>query len=155
MHAVIRNIYEAEPKIFIDEECTVSRIRFHHKGFVGLAEVHPDDQDFQSEIVGATIATSRARQSALKHAIWETELELKAKREMYWHGTKGMKEFYDPELADPFGGFARSVKSTEKKLQLLRAQLRSEEEGLTNYLKSQKEAITKIKGYRAKKDENN
>ena len=155
MNAIISNIVNAKPRIFIEDGSTVVRISCNGRRFVGLAEVHQQDMDFQSNIVGTTIALSRAKQDAFKWAIRDTELELKAKREMYWHGTTGMKELYDPELADPFGGFIRSVQSTERKLYNLRQALRSEEQALNNYLKNHKEALSKLKSYRAEKAEAN
>lgn len=158
MNAIIRNIYEAEPEI--NQNGPLIYAIIHIKGglwyggqYVGCAKVHQEDKDFASKIVGATIATSRARISALKWAVKAAEFELTSKRDMWWQGTKGVKiAAYN---ADPFGNFEANVRSAEKKVKVLRTQLRSEKRFLTDYIAAQKDAVIKIRGYRAKKAENN
>lgn len=153
MNAIIRNIYETEPQVKQYINLTTSRLQIGKDLFWGIAMLHDEDQDFQSNIVGATIATSRARIMALKKTVERAEIELTAKRDMWWSGTKGVKiAGYN---ADPFGNFEANVRSAEKKVKILRTQLRSEQQFLTNYIAAQKDAVIKIRGFRAKKAENN
>ena len=49
------------------EGSAVCIIKYNGYDFVGRADCHPDDEDFESERVGLTIAESRANIKVLRH----------------------------------------------------------------------------------------
>ena len=58
-------------------------ILYHDKSYVGIAQCHPDDDDFKSELVGSNLAYLRANIQLLQGIKNEKRIELKALKTLY------------------------------------------------------------------------
>lgn len=128
--SIINQIYQLEPTITINNECVRSEINYKGKIFPGFAYCHPDDIDFQSNLVGSSIATSRAIIEILKYELSFARLEAncleRTLKEVYHNS--GLTE-HDYEV------FSKKVKKANKKVKIYREALKKEKKALNGYLK--------------------
>lgn len=147
---LIHNIYNApiERSGFLKEHESYVVLLYKDKEYVGVAFVHPSDEDFASEKVGHGIALSRARIQILKDEKQRLLQEYKDKRRMYndvlGYGTKTSEE------VDPTGAFKNNIKRAYNRYLTIVEFLKEEEKGLDNYLKGQDEIVTRLRRNREK-----
>ena len=70
---------------FWEEETGIATctIHYHDKKFIGVAQCHPDDEDFKSELVGSELAYLRASVRVMQEIKNEKWIELKALKGLY------------------------------------------------------------------------
>ena len=153
--SVVKGIYNTKPCFVVNEETQEihAYINYHGKIYKGYARPHEEDKNFFSEKVGKTIALSKARQSALKAWVKETEKIATIKKQLYvevtGYGTKSSAEI------DPHNAFYRNVTRAETNAEVLREALKKERQSLGEYLLGQQKALSIVKRMRAIKDKAN
>lgn len=151
--SAIKAIYQA-PKTFMQENATtVATVYYNGQKYTGMATLHPEDMDFNSEKIGRTIALSRARQAAIKAALKTSKQIATIKSQMY-REVLGYGSVPSTKV-DPTGALYRNMRHAYVRVYALEEALQKEEKGLKNYLAGQKIAIASIRRMRANKDKNN
>lgn len=149
---IIKEIYKA-PMTYSNEDNTVfAFLNYQGKEFVGVAKLHPNDKDFFSIKVGNNIARSRARISALKYEKIKAYREYKNKRnfleQLMGYGAKKIEE------VDPNFIIRNNIKRAEWRWAALIKAEKAEKKYLNDYLQSQEKALTSIRKYRQKANNN-
>ena len=130
---------------FVDADYCGVTVSYKNRHYVGDAELHPQDQDYFSPIVGTNIALSRATIKAYQNEIMYLQSRINTEKEFYWSATKGQ----GIEDNGQFSNFTDLIAKHEKRLSNLRRALRSEKAALNNYLVNHKKAIKSFKEHKA------
>ena len=119
--------------------------------YCGKAHLHPDDKDFESELVGYTIAHIRAIKKALITCRDVAEIEYQIANQIL----TDIMQNQDPEKVDPTFKLRKKVYHTKKVWNDYQEAVRTTQEALKNYLNNQDKAITSIKRQRELQDKAN
>lgn len=156
--SAIRTIYKLKPQFTVRENDIVCVIRTDNKQIYGFGKsrIHPDDIEFQSEIVGKNIALSRARLDALISLRFSLETEYNIKKSMYndifrEYGSAGLAfDSYDSKDI-----WRDNIQKTKQRLEKANKAIKKERAYLKNYLFGLNKAHSSIKRSRlVQKDEN-
>ena len=119
--------------------------------YCGKAHLHPDDVDFESELVGYTIAHIRAIKKALVAYRDCAEIEYFVANQLL----TDIMQNQDPEKVDPTFKLRKKVYHTKKVWTDYQVAVRTTQEALKKYLNNQDKAITSIKRQRELQDKAN
>ena len=119
--------------------------------YCGKAHLHPDDKDFESELVGYTIAHIRAIKKALITCRDVEEIEYQIANQIL----TDLMQNQDPEKVDPTFKLRKKVYHTKKVWNDYQEAVRTTQEALKNYLNNQEKAIASIKRQRELQDKAN
>ena len=119
--------------------------------YCGKAHLHPDDKDFESELVGYTIAHIRAIKKALITCRDVAEIEYQIANQIL----TDLMQNQDPEKVDPTFKLRKKVYHTKKVWNDYQEAVRTTQEALKNYLNNQEKAIASIKRQRELQDKAN
>ena len=119
--------------------------------YCGKAHLHPDDKDFESELVGYTIAHIRAIKKALITCRDVAEIEYQIANQIL----TDIMQNQDPEKVDPTFKLRKKVYHTKKVWNDYQEAVRTTQEALKNYLNNQEKAIASIKRQRELQDKAN
>lgn len=146
--SIVKAIYAVKPRYFhsIDNYNTRAIIKYCGHNYMGRADVHPDDIDFTSTIVGRNIALSRARIAAMKAEL---------KREKNEYDIKSKFFIQAEPMAESELRTIKLIKRAQLRCKNLRTAIKWEEDNLNKYLQGQAKAIESVKKFRAKQDTSN
>lgn len=143
--SLIKTINNIDPKFNVDELAgTVTAIfPYNGKKYIGVAKIHPEDQDYFSSYVGCTIALSRAKRKLLKAELDKVKKELQIKEQMY----KEVSNYgrISEEITDPNGAFYMNLLRCRERETMLKRAYQKEKADLALYLKMQDETIKSFK----------
>lgn len=144
--SAIRTIYKLEPRFTVRENDIVCIIRTDNKQIYGFgkSKIHPDDIEFQSEIVGKNIALSRARLDALIGLRYNLETEYNIKKSMY---NDILREYGIAILT--FNLWRNNIEKTKKRLERVNQAIKKERKYLKDYLFGLNKAHSSIRRSRS------
>lgn len=126
-------------------------IFFEGHKFVGEAILHPEDLEYDSEIVGYTIAHMRAIKQALIYLREEARYE-------YFFINKvvcDILQCQDAEVVDPTFKFRKKVYQAKKKWNKYQIAVNAMNDEIREYIANQDKAISSIKKQRRMRDKEN
>ena len=126
------------------EGSAVCIIKYNGYDFVGRADCHPDDEDFESERVGLTIAESRANIKVLRHI---RNCEIKPQLKILKHLFNNMKS---STYHDPYSYEAKMMRSQihviEKELATINNAIADEQKFIKDYINGKDKMYKRLRG---------
>jgi hypothetical protein len=147
---IVKRISSIEPKITIAEDgvAIAASISFLGKKYNGMAVLHPDDLEFQSKYIGASIAHLRALRKCFKSLAEDYKKEYILIKDMLG-AAKQSKEL---ENVQKF--LIHRMWKSYNKFQKLKDAEKEAAQSLKDYIKSQEKVFNTIRNLRAKQDKN-
>ena len=143
---ILSKIYSLSPKIEHCEDETRASISFLGQEFVGWATLHPDDQDFQSNLIGASIAHMRALMSCFEFYTCKYEQDYLLLKDLV-----GQAKYVNNTGATEF--LTRKMWRAHNRMKLFQAARKEMKTSLCAYLKGQEKAFETLRRIiRAKED---
>ena len=147
---IVKKISSIEPKIItaVDGVTTKASISFLGKKYEGIAILHPDDLEFQSQYIGASIAHLRALHKCFKSLAEDYKKEYILIKDMLGAAKqskelKNVQKFLIHRMWKSYNKFQK-LKKAEKEVA----------HSLKNYVKSQEKVFSIVRDLRAKQDKN-
>ena len=114
------------------EGSAVCIIKYNGYEFVGRADCHPDDEDFESERVGLTIAEARANIKVLRHM---RDCEVKPQLKILNHLLSNMKtsKSYNP-ISYEAKMLRSQIRTIEKELATISNAIADEQKFIKDYI---------------------
>lgn len=147
---IVKRISSIEPEIITTTDGTVTKasISFLGKNYDGIAILHPDDLEFQSQYIGASIAHLRALHKCFKSLAEDYKKEYILIKDMLGAAKQSkelenVQKFLIHRMWKSYNKFQK-LKDAEKEVAL----------SLKNYVKSQENVFNTIRNLRAKQDKN-
>lgn len=134
-----------------DEGFYFAEISFDDYAFRGCAILHPEDKEYESDIVGYTIAHMRAVKQALMHFRDFAEIEYVIINKAICDTLQSQ----DAETTDPTFKFRKKAFQAKKKWEDYQVAVRATQAQIKKYLADQDKAIASIKRQRELKDKDN
>lgn len=131
-------------------DCYVE-VFFEGFSFVGGATLHPEDREYNSDIVGFTIAHMRAIKQALIY------LREEARNEYYLINKVvcDILQCQDAEVVDPTFKFRKKAYQAKKKWNKYQVAVNAMNDEIREYIANQDKAISSIKRQRKMRDKEN
>ena len=140
--SIINQIYNLEPVITHYQSYTRAELIYKGRIYSGVSMCHPIDKEFESPLVGANIATSRA-------IIWILKDELDIARIEAHCLERIFKEmYYNSGLTNE--AFSKKIEKANKKVKIYREALKKEKKALNGYIKDLNTTFNHIKKNRTK-----
>ena len=147
---IVKRISSIEPEITTtaDGVTTKASISFLGKKYSGIAVLHPDDLEFQSQYIGASIAHLRALRKCFKSLAEDYKKEYILIKDMLG-AAKQSKELKNVQKF-----LIHRMWKSYNKFQKLKNAEREITHSLKNYVKSQEKVFSIVHNLRAKQDKN-
>ena len=147
---IVERISSIEPEITTtaDGVTTKASISFLGKKYNGIAVLHPDDLEFQSQHIGASIAHLRALHNCFKSLAEDYKKEYILIKDMLG-AAKQSKELKNVQKF-----LIHRMWKSYNKFQKLKKAEKGVAHSLKNYVKSQENVFNTIRNLRAKQDKN-
>ena len=114
------------------EGSAVCIIKYNGYDFVGRADCHPDDEDFESERVGLTIAEARANIRVLRHI---RDCEIKPQLKILKHLYDNMRSSTKHNIYSYEAKMMRSqIRAIEKELATINNAIADEQKFVKDYI---------------------
>lgn len=148
----LKKLKEAKVETWTTDNCFYfAEITFEDYVFRGCAILHPEDEEYASDLVGYTIAHMRAVKAALVHFRDYAECEYIIINKMVCDTLQSQ----DVEAVDPTFKFRKKAYHAKKKWEDYQVAVRTTQSQINRYLRDQDKAITSIKRQRELKDKDN
>lgn len=141
--SIIKQIYTAKVKDFSKRHLSTS-ITVNGRTYFGWAYCHPEDMDFCSEKVGATIAHMRAIIEALKDQRDTAHTEWKVLKKAYCDAYQNKED----NLDEP-NPFRTAVWQAENRYHRYQKEVKIARESLRDYLRNHEKALQSIRRQRS------
>lgn len=120
------------------------KIKYGENTFIGYARLHPEDKEYESELVGFTIAHMRAAKKALIYYRDLTYVNYIICNKMLCD----IMQNQDPEVVDPTFKLRSKVYRAKHQWENYQNAIKIMDKTIYKYLKNQNEAIESIKRQR-------
>lgn len=118
-------------------------IRYNNKTFIGEAQCHPEDMDFESERVGLTLAEARANIALMRH-IRENEIKPQLKMLKHLYATISSSSKYNPKSHE-YKMLQRTLHNLENELTTINNAIADERKFIKDYINGKEKLYQRLR----------